>query len=38
MMDITKQYLEQQAAKRLQGGISSFIADLKTGSCLIVAR
>jgi len=30
-MDITKQYQEQQEAKRLQSKISSFIGDVKIG-------
>jgi hypothetical protein len=31
-MDITKQYQEQQEAKRLQKRISSFIGDVKIGT------
>jgi len=33
-MDITKQYQEQQEAKRLQSRISSFIGDFKVGTLL----
>jgi hypothetical protein len=33
-MDITKQYQEQQEAKRLKSRISSFIADFQIGTLL----